>query len=64
VRSLRTAVLGYSDRLLAEVIDQSGQINEDSVVIEEKDKLYVFGPDHPRPANVVDGSVEELPWNW
>ena len=49
---------------LAEVIDQTGQINEDTVVIEEKDKLYVFNAEHPRPANAVPGTAEELPWNW
>jgi hypothetical protein len=49
---------------LAEVIDQTGQINEDTVVIEEKDKLYVFNAEHPRPANTVPGTAEELPWNW
>jgi dienelactone hydrolase len=48
---------------LAEVIDQNGNINEDSVVIEENDKLYVFGPDHPRPANAV-APTADLPWNW
>ena len=48
---------------LAEVIDRHGNINEDSVVIEEKDKLYVFGPDHPRPANAV-APTADLPWNW
>ncbi len=49
---------------LAEVIDQTGQINEDTVVIEEKNKLYVFDQNHPRPANAVAAKTEELPWNW
>jgi hypothetical protein len=49
---------------LAEVIDQTGQINEDTVVIEDKDKLYVFDQSHPRPANAVGANAEELPWNW
>jgi dienelactone hydrolase len=49
---------------LAEVIDKTGQINEDAVTIEEKDKLYVFNAEHPRPANAVKGNAEELPWNW
>lgn len=49
---------------LSEVIDQTGQINEDAVVIEPKDKLYVFNADHPRPSNAVPGTAEELPWNW
>ncbi|MBN1509797.1 MAG: acetylxylan esterase [Sedimentisphaerales bacterium] len=48
---------------LSEVIDQTGQINEDTVVIEPKDKLYVFDAEHPRPANAVPGAAEELPWN-
>jgi len=48
---------------LADVIDQSGQIDEDSVVIEEKDKLYVFNADHPRPANAVP-PTPDLPWDW
>ena len=48
---------------LAEVQDSSGNIDDDSVVIEEKDKLYVFNQDHPRPANAV-GPKAELPWNW
>jgi len=49
---------------LAEVIDRNGAINEDFVVIEEKEKLYVFGPNHPRPAHAVDPEATELPWNW
>jgi uncharacterized protein len=47
---------------LAEVQDANGGIDEDSVVIEPKDKLYVFNQDHPRPANAV-GPKDELPWN-
>ena len=48
---------------LANVIDRDGRINEDSVVIEEKDKLYVFGLAHPRPARAV-GPDDGLPWAW
>lgn len=48
---------------LAHVIDHDGRINEDSIVIEEKDKLYVFGPAHPRPARAV-GPDDPLPWTW
>jgi dienelactone hydrolase len=48
---------------LAEVQDANGNIDEDSVVIEPNDKLYVFNQDHPRPANAV-GPKAELPWNW
>lgn len=49
---------------LAEVIDNTGRINEDTITIEPKDKLYVFDKDHPRPANAVPGDAKELPWNW
>ncbi|OHB67027.1 MAG: acetylxylan esterase [Planctomycetes bacterium RBG_13_62_9] len=48
---------------LADVIDGNGSIDEDSVVIEDKSKLLVFGPVHPRPANAVDPKSTELPWN-
>ncbi len=48
---------------LAEVQDANGNITEDFVVIEPKDKLYVFNADHPRPANAV-GPKADLPWNW
>jgi len=47
---------------LAELIDRDGAINEDFVVIEEKEKLYVFGPNHPRPSHAVDPDATELPW--
>jgi dienelactone hydrolase len=49
---------------LTEVQDANGNISEDFVVIEPKDKLYVFNAEHPRPANAVDGKAEELPWTW
>jgi dienelactone hydrolase len=49
---------------LAEVIDDSGSINEEFVVIEPKDRLYVFDRNHSRPAYVVDPDASELPWNW
>jgi dienelactone hydrolase len=49
---------------LASVSDQNGNIDEDSVVIEEKDKLYVFNQDHPRPAHTVDPNAADLPWTW
>ncbi len=48
---------------LAAVQDANGNITEDFVVIEPKDKLYVFNADHPRPANAV-GPKADLPWNW
>jgi dipeptidyl aminopeptidase/acylaminoacyl peptidase len=47
---------------LADVIDGNGSIDEDSIVIEPKDSLYVFNQDHPRPANAVDPKAD-LPWN-
>jgi len=47
---------------LADVLDRNGSIDEDSVVIEPKDKLYVFDQNHPRPAHAVDPNAE-LPWN-
>jgi len=47
---------------LADVIDNTGSINEDFVVIEPKASLYVFDKDHPRPANAADPNVTELPW--
>jgi len=49
---------------LAELIDRNGAINEDFVVIEEKEKLYVFGPNHPRPSHVVGPGTTDLSWNW
>jgi len=47
---------------LADVLDRNGSIDEDSIVIEPKDKLYVFDQNHSRPANAVDPNAE-LPWN-
>jgi dienelactone hydrolase len=48
---------------LSAVQDANGNINEDAVVIEPTEKLYVFNQDHPRPANAV-GPKADLPWNW
>ena len=48
---------------LADVIDGAGCIDEDSVVIEPKDKLYVFNAEHPRPTHAVAPDVSELPWD-
>ncbi len=47
---------------LAAVQDAHGNINEDFVVLEPKDSLYVFNQDHPRPAHAV-GPKADLPWN-
>lgn len=49
---------------LANVIDDSGSINEDFVVIEPKASLYVFDENHPRPGYAVDPGTTELPWSW
>lgn len=48
---------------LADVIDGTGCINEDTVVIEPKGKLYVFNSEHPRPTHAVAPDVSELPWD-
>lgn len=48
---------------LAEVIDDSGSINEDFVVIEPKDSLYVFDKNHLRPASTAGVDISKLPWN-
>jgi predicted alpha/beta-hydrolase family hydrolase len=47
---------------LSNVINESGRIDESAVVIESKEDLYVFGPDHPRPAHAVGSRVSELVW--
>ncbi len=48
---------------LGDVIDDTGCIDEDSVVIEPKDKLYVFNSEHPRPAHAVAPDASDLPWD-
>ncbi len=40
-----------------------GSIDESFVVIEKQDDMYVFGPEHPRPAQAVSAEVAELPWH-
>lgn len=47
---------------LADVLDANGTIDEDSIVIEPKDSLYVFDAKHPRPLRAVDPNAPELPW--
>lgn len=47
---------------LSNVINESGQIDESDVVIESNEDLYVFGPDHPRPAHAAGPKVSELRW--
>ncbi|UCD53471.1 MAG: hypothetical protein JSW27_12620 [Phycisphaerales bacterium] len=48
---------------LSNVIDRDGCIDETPVVIEKTEDLYVFGPDHPRPAYAVAPDAP-LPWTW
>ena len=45
------------------VTGPDGSIDESSIVIEKQEDMLVFGPDHPRPANVVKPDAKELPWN-
>ncbi len=40
-----------------------GSIDESFVVIENKEEMYVFSPEHPRPAHAVSGHAAELPWD-
>jgi len=49
---------------LANVIDDSGSINEEFVAFEPKAGLYVFDENHPRPSYAVDPNAAELPWSW
>jgi hypothetical protein len=39
---------------LSLVQDEEGKIDESFVVPEEREKLLVFGPDNPRPADAVE----------
>jgi len=48
---------------LGKVTKRDGSIDESDVVIEEPRALYVFGPEHPRPAHAVSGDATELPWD-
>jgi len=47
---------------LDKVTRPDGSIDESFVVIEKKEDMYVFGPEHPRPAHAVDPNVDILPW--
>ena len=40
-----------------------GSIDESFVVIENQDDMYVFNPEHPRPAHAVSAEATELPWD-
>jgi len=48
---------------LDNVINPDGSIDESFVVIEDQDDMYVFGPEHPRPAHAVSAEATELPWD-
>ena len=67
---------GYSKRLgaykflakhlglsLDKVTKSDGSIDESFVVIENKEDMYVFSAEHPRPAHAVSGDAAELPWD-
>ncbi len=47
---------------LKRVSKPDGSIDESFVVVQKNEDLYVFGPDHPRPAHAIDGHAQELPW--
>ena len=40
-----------------------GSIDESFVVIEKEEDMYIFSPEHPRPAHAVSGDATELPWD-
>jgi hypothetical protein len=48
---------------LDKVTKPDGSIDESFVTIEKKDDMYVFGPEHPRPAYAVNAEAKELPWD-
>jgi len=48
---------------LDNVTNPDGSIDESFVVIEKKKDLYVFNPEHPRPAHAVSGQTATLPWD-
>jgi len=48
---------------LARVSRPDGSIDESFVVIEDKDGLYVFNDEHPRPEHAVSGDAADLPWD-
>ncbi|MHC4229235.1 MAG: alpha/beta hydrolase family protein [Planctomycetota bacterium] len=47
---------------LKRVSKPDGSIDESFVVVQKNEDLYVFGPDHPRPAHAVSADAE-LPWD-
>ena len=48
---------------LDKLTKEDGSIDESFVVIEKQEDMYVFGPDHPRPAYAVSADQTELPWD-
>jgi hypothetical protein len=48
---------------LGKVSKPDGLIDENFVVIEENEELYVFNDKHPRPAHAVSGDAADLPWD-
>ena len=48
---------------LGKVTNSDGAIDESFVTIEDKEHLYVFNSEHPRPAHAVSGDAKELPWD-
>jgi len=47
---------------LDKVTAPDGSIDEDSVVIEKIEDMFVFDPKHPRPKYSVDPNTQRLPW--
>ncbi|NIP26566.1 MAG: DUF4962 domain-containing protein, partial [Phycisphaerae bacterium] len=48
---------------LDKVTKSDGTIDESFVVVENKEHLYVFNSEHPRPEHAVSGDTKELPWD-
>jgi hypothetical protein len=48
---------------LDKVTKSDGSIDESFVVIEKKEDMYVFGPEHPRPPHAISADELELPWD-
>jgi len=53
----------HLDLALDKVRKPDGSIDESFVVIENKEDMYVFNAEHPRPAHAVSPDAEELPWD-
>jgi len=48
---------------LDKVTGPDGSIDENFVVIEKQEDMYVFNAEHPRPAYAVKPDAKELPWD-